>query len=279
MIRRLLVLGLVVGLVAGQAWGFENVAGLVHLGASARGLGLGGAFSALVDDESAVFYNPAALGAYEGVGVTSLFAQQFGGIAYGVIGVAVPYFGAGILALDSGAIASGATTFRYASQGVVASVGVPVGPVGLGVRWRFYRISSPFNGSGWSVDPSILVATEMLRLSLVYESAFSTPVSYAGGAEEAWDRGLRIGAAMTLSPGEGILWSPAVEVGGLFTPSIEWLAGLEAWISGIGARVGYDGEGPTFGLSVRFESLQIDWAYAMRSDLGNSHRVTFTLRF
>ena len=279
MIRRVSVVLLLLGLVAVQAWGFENVGGLVHLGASARGLGLGGAFSALVDDESAIFYNPAALGAYEGVGVSSLFARQFGGVTYGVIGVAVPYFGAGIMALDSGAIPSGSSTFRYASQGVVASVGVPIGPVGMGVRWRFFRISSPFNGSGWSVDPAFLLATEMLRVSLIYESALSSPVSFSGGAEEAWDQGLRIGAAMTLSPGPEILWTPTVEVGGLFTSSIELLAGLEAWISGIGARVGYDGEGPTFGLSVRFDSLQFDWAYAMRSDLGNSHRVTFTLRF
>lgn len=279
MIRRLSLVLLVVVVFAAHATGFENVGGLVHLGASARGLGLGGAFSALVDDEAAVFYNPAALGAYEGVGVTSLFARQFGGVTYGVIGVAVPYFGAGIVALDSGAIPSGSSTFRYASQGVIASAGVPIGPVGLGVRWRFFRISSPFNGSGWSVDPAILVATETLRLSLIYESALSAPVSYAGGAEEAWDQGLRLGGSMTLSPGPEILWTPTVEVGGLFTTSIELLAGLEAWISGLGARVGYDGEGPTFGLSVRFESLQFDWAYAMRSDLGNSHRVTFTLRF
>ena len=265
--------------VAVSGFGTENVGDLFSLGASARGLGMGEAFCALVDDEASAYYNPAALAWYKGVGVTSLFAQQFGGVPHGAIVVAAPYVGAGLFALDSGFIPIGDGGFHYSSQGLVASAGFRIGPVGLGIRWRFFRVSSPFDGSGWTVDPSLLVVTTAGRVGLIYEGAVSVPVAYANGEEDAWDKSLRLGIATTLSPAAGILWSPAFEIGGLFSSSTEWLGGLEVWIAGIGARVGYDGAGPTFGLSVRLESLQIDWAYATRTDLGDSHRISFTYRF
>ncbi|MCK5585089.1 hypothetical protein KAJ02_03375, partial [Candidatus Bipolaricaulota bacterium] len=71
----------------------------------------------------------------------------------------------------------------------------------------------------------------------------------------------------------------AFEASGLFSAKMQFAAGLEAWIGGLGARVGYDGHGPTFGLTIRFSMLQFDWAYAMRQDLGNSHRASLTFRF
>jgi hypothetical protein len=277
---RILIVCAMVGVIARPVGGaYEGVGAIFSLGSSGRGLGMGGAFMALVDDEGAVLYNPAALGRYEGIGITSLLASGFGGIVHGVVGFAMPYFGVNAFLLDSGAIPTDAGSFRYASQGVVASLGVPIGPVALGVRGRLLRISSPTDGRGWAVDPSILVALDSIRVGLLFEGALSGPVVYESGAEEAWDRSLRLGAAITLSPTPDVLWSTSFEAVGLFSASPYLTAGLEAWIGGLGARVGFDGRGPTFGLSVRFASLQFDWAYAMRSDLGDSHRVSFTLRF
>jgi len=111
------------------------------------------------------------------------------------------------------------------------------------------------------------------------EGAVSSPVSYDSGASDDWERSIRLGAAVTLSPTDDVLWSAVFEASGLFTASPRLTGGVEAWIGGVGARAGFDGRGPTFGLSVRFSSLQFDWAYAMRSDLGDSHRVSFTYRF
>ena len=111
------------------------------------------------------------------------------------------------------------------------------------------------------------------------EAAASGAVVYDSGASEEWERSIRLGAAMTLSPSPDVLWSAAFEAAGLFSTAPQLMAGVEAWIGGLGARVGFDGRGATFGLSVRFSSLQFDWGYAMRSDLGDSHRVSFTLRF
>ena len=268
-----------IGALAATVSGFERVGAIFDLGASARGLGLGGAYSALVDDEGATLHNPAALGWYEGVGLSSLVVEQFGGVLYARVGITAPWFGVDVVALDSGPIPGDAGTFRYASQGAVASVGVPIGPLGIGLRWRLLRTSGPTSGSGWSIDPALLLVADPVRASLVVEGAFSQPIAYESGAAESWPLMLRLGAALTLSPSDAVQWNLAFEADGLFGDLPRFGVGLEAWIADLGARVGYDGRGATFGLSVRLAGLQIDWAYAVRDDLGDSHRVSVAFRF
>ncbi|MGB2982352.1 MAG: hypothetical protein WBC63_00650 [Candidatus Bipolaricaulia bacterium] len=263
----------------GPALAVENVGGIFAIGTSARAQGLGGAFCALADDEGAVFHNPAGLSWYSGVGLSSLFIQQFGGVAYGTVTLAAPYVGFSASFLDSGTIPTDEGSFRYASQGITGSLGIPIGPVGIGLRWRFLRVSSPASGQGWALDPALMVVAEGIRIGLLYEGAFSSPISYASGTEEAFGRSLRLGAALQLEPAHGVLWNAAFEAVGLFSSTSSLAVGLETWIGVVGARVGFDGRGPTFGLSVRFMALEIDWAYASRSDLGDSHRVALALRF
>jgi hypothetical protein len=277
--RGLVVVCVLLAVVAAGAVAVENVGGLFAIGTSARGQGLGGAFSALVDDEGATIHNPAALGWYEGLALSSLFAQQFAGVTYASVGLTASYVGINVLLLDSGSIPTGSGVLRYASQGVIASLGVPIDPLGLGVRWRFFRVSSPFAASGWTIDPALLVTTDVIRVGLLYEGALSEPVGYDSGAEEEWEKSVQLGVAVTLAPAADVRWNAEFDVRGLFSSLPRLSGGVEAWIGGVGARVGYDGDGPTFGLSVRFPSLQLDWAYATRSDLGDSHRVGLTLRF
>jgi len=277
--RDLIIGWIVVGVIAVGAAAYDGAGTIFSLGSSGRSLGMGGAFMALADDEGCVLSSPAGLGWVKKIGITSLLASGFGGISHGMVGVAMPYFGVHAILLDSGTIPMDHGAFHHASQGFVASLGVPIGPIAFGVRGRLLRVSSPIEGSGWAIDPAILVATESIRVGVVFEGAMSGPVAYTSGSNEAWDRSIRLGAAVLLEPSTDVLWSMAFEAVGLFSMMPRLTAGLEAWIGGLGARAGFDGYGPTFGLSVRFASLQFDWAYAMRSDLGDSHRVSFTFRF
>jgi len=249
-----------------------------ELGASARGLGLGGAFTALVDDETAALHNPAALGQLATFGISSLIARQFGGVTYGSVSLAMPWIGVNVSFLDSGLIPSTQGAFYYATQAIAVSGGIPIGWVGIGVRWRYVHVSSPSAGDGWTLDPALLIDTGALRLAALFESALSSPMTYTSGTEEPFDPSLRLGIAATLSPAPNVWWNASFEASGLFSLTATYQAGLEAWIGGLGARVGYDGTGPTFGLTIRANGLQLDWAYAMRSDLGDSHRVSLTFR-
>ena len=268
-----------IGMVVLSAGATEGVGALFSVGLSGRALGMGGAFMALADDEGAVLNSPAALGWSDTIGILSMLAGGFGGTTHGAVAVSMPYVGFGAILLDSGAIPTDGGSFRYASQGFIASLGVPIGPVALGVRGRLLRVSAPTSGIGWAIDPEVVVAIGAIRVALMYESVVSGRVEYTTRAAEAWERSIRLGASATLLPTDNVLWSVAFEAGGLFSALPELTGGVEAWIGGLGARAGFDGRGPTFGLSVRFASLQFDWAYAMRDDLGDSHRVSFTYRF
>lgn len=262
-----------------SGWSMEFGVSAFELGASARGLGLGGAFTALVDDETAVIHNPAALGHLSVVGFSSLYVRQFGGISYGSLSLAIPWIGLNVSLLDSGVIPSPQGAFRYASQAITVSGGVPIGPLGIGVRWRYLRVSSPSAGGGWAIDPALLVTVGSIHVAAMFESAYSVPISYNSGTDESFDPSLRLGIAATLSPSPDIWWNAAFEVSGLLASRTRFAAGLEAWLGGLGARVGYDGYGPTFGLTIRFSGLQLDWAYTIRSDLGSSHRASLSFRF
>ncbi len=260
------------------SWSTPFTGSAFELGASARALGLGGAFAALVDDETAVIHNPAALGTLTNVGFSSLYVRQFGGVTYGSVSLAMPWAGLNLSLLDSGLIPSTGGAFRYASQAMTVSGGVPIGSVALGARWRYMNVSSPTDGHGWTLDPAVLIELGEIRAAAMLESALSAPMTYGSGAEEPFEPSLRLGVAATLTPSPGIIWSAAFEASGLFGAQVTFGVGLEAWIDGLGARVGFDGRGATFGLTARFEGLQVDWAYAMRADLGNSHRISLTFR-
>ena len=78
---------------------------------------------------------------------------------------------------------------------------------------------------------------------------------------------------------DGIRWSLAAEVVDLLSARASLKAGAEVWFEGLAARAGYDGAAPTFGVSVQFESFQVDWAYSASRDLGGSHRVSLEYRF
>lgn len=262
-----------------SGWSVGLTGSAFELGASARGLGIGGAFMALVDDETATIHNPAALGQLDGIGFSSLYVRQFGGISYGSVSLAMPWVGFNLSLIDSGAIASPQGYFRYGSQAITISAGVPIGSLGIGVRWRYLHVSSPISGGGWSIDPSLMIDGGNIRLAAMFESALSSPISYESGADEPFDPSLRLGIAATLSPSPDIKWNAAFEAAGLFSARTWFRAGIETWIGIFGARVGYDGHGPTFGLTIRLNGLQLDWAYAMRSDLGNSLRGSLSFRF
>ncbi|MDD5219069.1 MAG: hypothetical protein PHV11_00680 [Candidatus Bipolaricaulis sp.] len=266
-------------LVGVRAAATEALGDLFRVGVSARALGMGGAFTALAEDEAGVLYNPAKLAGHRGLGLSSLYASQFGGVTQGSVIVAGPYVGGGIVFLDSGLIDDGEDGFRYASRAALFGVGVPVGPAAMGVGWRFLSVATPFTGSGWALDAAVALDIEFLHVGLVYEAVVSAPMAYDGGAREEWDSGLRFGVATSLSPAEGVVWTASFDGTGLLGPAPGIAAGVEAWVGGVGARVGYDGAGMTFGLSARFVGLEVDWAYAARDDLGDSHRITLALRF
>lgn len=277
-----LLLIIFVGTVHGE--GYTNVAGIFQLGVGGRPAGMGGAFLALADDENAVFYNPAGLGRIDTIGLTTFVSRRFETITYAAIGLAVPHFGVYLLQLDSGWIGRGEDPgFRFVSRAGILSAGVALGPVALGGRWKFYRVESPYTASGWAFDPALLIGTDTVRVGIMLENLFSQPITFADGRTEAWEPRTRVGIALSVAPFDRVRWSSVrwnavVEGSGFFSAKQRITAGLEAQVGALAVRIGYDGAGATFGLTVSFASFQVDWAYITHPTHPDSHRVSLTLR-
>ncbi|MCX6091354.1 MAG: hypothetical protein NTX23_00580 [Candidatus Bipolaricaulota bacterium] len=267
------------GILGTIARAADGIGALFDLGVSARSLGVGGARAAFSDDAAAATLNPAALGWVRGINVASLVVDEFGGVAYGSVAFSAPYVGVSALVVDSGWIASGDSGFRFAAQGIGAAAAVPLGPVGVGARWRFLRYGAPFEGHGWALDGGLLLDLGALRVGAICDAALSAPMAYEGEKTETWKRNLCLGAAVTLTPIEDVMWTATADVDGILHGPWRIIGGLEIWVASLAARLGWDGEGPTFGLSVRVSGIELDWSCAARPDLGTSHRVSLEVLF
>ncbi|MEI6171423.1 MAG: hypothetical protein WCQ45_02955 [bacterium] len=264
---------------AGRVGAADGVGALFRLGVSARSLGVGGATAAFSDGAAAATLNPAALGWVRQMGIASLYVDQFGGVSYGALAFSAPYVGMAATFVDSGWIASDASGFRFTAQGLVGAVGIPLGPVSAGARWRFLRSATPFAGHGWALDAALLLDLGAMRIGAVWDAVASSPMTYDGGEAEAWDSDLRVGAALTLSPFEGVTWTVTADVSGVLYAPLRVVGGVEAWVGALAARLGWDGQGPTFGLSVRVSGIEVDWSFTARPDLRTSHRVSLEVLF
>src|SRR5258708_3071626 len=79
------------------------------IGVGARSAAMGGAFSALADDISALYWNPAGIARLKGDNVSATYTAWFGGINHNFIGAVLPIsdryrFGISLIVLDNGAL-------------------------------------------------------------------------------------------------------------------------------------------------------------------------------
>ncbi|MDP4231448.1 MAG: PorV/PorQ family protein [Bacteroidota bacterium] len=79
------------------------------IGVGARAAGMGGAFSALADDISALYWNPAGIARLKGINASATYTAYFAGINHNFIGAVMPIsdryrFGVSLIVLDNGAL-------------------------------------------------------------------------------------------------------------------------------------------------------------------------------
>ena len=79
------------------------------IGVGARAAGMGGAFSALADDISALYWNPAGIAHLKGINTSATYTAYFAGINHNFIGAVLPVseryrFGISLIVLDNGAL-------------------------------------------------------------------------------------------------------------------------------------------------------------------------------
>ncbi len=265
-------------------------------GLSTRVAGLGEAFTAVSDDENALFYNPAGLanikrGAlalnhtqwFEDIKMDNLvfgynFDRKFG-VAVSVSHMWMPSL------MGKDAYGNATQAFNVSSSIIHLGLGYRVHPslfLGLGVKY-FQDNLADVTASGIGIDAGLYMYTFIpgLTLGLAVQN-FGSDVKYDSQLEKI-PLQFRLGLAYKI---RGIPWRIAVDAYKSIDTDVSFNAGMEyTFLRTFSLRVGNQfrngqafqpGYGAGFNISNRY---LVDYTYYNLSDLGNTHRVGFTFRF
>lgn len=304
------ILGVVI-LAASSSFGQAKVgttgAQFLELGVSARAMGMAEAFTAVVDDITAVYYNPAGLTALYGGEVAVSYVAMPADVGFGFFGVGLPLESiGGVLAFSATGLTSGDMIETTYEDGTIngtgrsfaynaLAAGVSYGryltdrfAVGFTVRGIFER-AHDYGANGWSADVGTSYNTGFRNFKIgmaitnfgpdmrFIDNAYPLPINFKFGGSinvlEQTDNVLTFSA-------EGSHPSDNLEK---FNAGAEWVfkdfVALRA-----GGRFNYDVDGLTLGGGLRVpfgeeRELRVDYAFQDFGILTQIHRFTLNMAF
>ena len=258
-----------------------------HVAVGTRALSMGGAFSALADDASAPYWNPAGL---TGLGHQAFLAEHswlFGSaVGSDYVSFVLPLTWRQAVALDLQHVGLDEDGLRYGENrfglSYAASLGrgVSIGATGRLVT-RSFKLdeTSLGEGSGFGLDWGVLWSPRStLRLSLSTQDAFDTEIRYDDGRRAvAYRQALHAGASYRVR--ERVLLCGQVDD--------RWRAGMEVVpVTGLALRAGLDrfredaeGTGFATGLGLKAGPLSVDYAFLQHPTLPATHSVQLSTAF
>ncbi len=271
------------------------------LGAGSRAIGMGGAFSSLCDDPSAVYYNPAALrkNPYPAVMVNHIqLFSGFGDATYDFVGLVYPTLsvgsiGLGFMTAGTGSIRgfdefsreTGEISYRE-SQAMLA--------YGFDLPWEFFgrftfgstakvlnqRVGD-FSDTGTGFDAGIIYSPPFmdgLVLGCNMQDIIGAETKLVSESEKV-DRTMMVGAGYSHLFSNGSVLNLAVQLDLPERADNDIRFGAEYTFKEIvSVRLGFDSEKITAGLGIAWRSFKVDYGFFSRDEAGTSHPVSLSAR-
>lgn len=284
---------------ASQASWAAETASFLNIGVGARGLGMGGAYTALADDANALYWNPAGLAKIEKREFTASHAEMFESTRLDFLAYAHPTtqgtFAAGLTYLSQGKIdgrdSLGRQTAGYDASDAELSLGyarkLEIADLGAAFKYLRSHIGST-EAQGAAVDVgakrafdrvSVGAALRNLGPGLKFQDQRNDlPLRLALGAAYKFTGGHAAAAELVNGPrGAGT----DASFGGEFQVVKNlYMRGGYTTQTEIAGGTGFDvARGLTLGLGFRNEKWSLDYAVLPSGELGRSHRFSFAARW
>lgn len=300
-LKRILFLSGIMLVAAGRSYADTGRGGLpgyyLDEGGGARPLAMGGAFTAIANDASAIYWNAAGLGRLKRKEFQFTHIQLFESTRYDFVNYAHP-FSRLVLGLGAGQLYSGGiiktdqlnnTLGSFADQynTVFVGAGMEILPDSVYFGFAAKRISramDDFKKTGYGLDAGLLAKLPEDE----YPFGFSAGINVQNLVAPKINRELltdefplnaKAGVAFTFFD-HSLTLAGDVEkkTGGIYQPH----AGIEYNLShSMAFRAGYDNPSPTFGFGMKFGGCNLDYALLSNSEneLGLSHRFSVGVKF
>ncbi|HLD28991.1 MAG TPA: PorV/PorQ family protein [bacterium] len=265
----------------------------LKLDRGARAAGMGGGFSAIADDATASYWNPAGLAQLERKELQTTHMNYLINVRSEYIAYAHPLNGGvlgceafGLYSRDTRRDSSGNTLGRLFDYNYSLTLSYAKNlsedlAVGAGLKGIFYRFSET-RGNGAALDAGFLMKRGDFRFSGTLKNIgpkirlggekSSLPLSASLGG--AWNSGAFSAGTDLVFPHKGRI---GLNLGGEFN------YGITAFRAGYAFRESGNGAGGNtglhLGLGLRYRDTGLDYSYSPFGDLGQVHRFSFLIGF
>ena len=264
-----------------------GIGALFNLGMGARALGMGGAFVAVADDGSAIYYNPAGLAFVEDNNFTALFSNAFGAGGYLGLGYARPNIGASLVGLvsevdETDEYGNVIGTLGYQEGALALGGAYAFGPFALGAAAKGYLQNAPENlGYGFTCDVGLMLSMPDLiglKAGAVGRNLLGT-VTFESEHVDEFERDFLVG--VSIRPIEKLLVAADFDM----TALVAKVGAEYQVVPAVALRggVNVDSEmavGFTAGVGFALGGFTIDYAYQFHpSELPDSHWLSLGYSF